>query len=89
MNYLAKCTPDCKSFKGESGQVWVKIEQMGFNKTSNPQWGSDKLARQGAKWYITIPKSLAPGEYLLRHEILGLHVAGKRMGAQFYPSVQI
>jgi len=90
MNYLAKCTPDCRSFKGDSGPVWVKIEQMGFNKTSNPQWGSDKLARQGAKWYITIPRSLAPGEYLLRHEILGLHVAGKRMGAQFYPNcVQI
>ena len=29
-------------------------------------------------------------QYLLRHEILGLHVAGTRMGAQFYPAcVQI
>jgi hypothetical protein len=36
--------------------------------------------------HVTIPPSLAPGEYLLRHEILGLHVAGQRMGAQFYPS---
>lgn len=35
---------------------------------------------------MTIPPSLAPGEYLLRHEILGLHVAGTEMGAQFYPS---
>ena len=35
---------------------------------------------------MTIPPTLAPGEYLLRHEILGLHVAGTRMGAQFYPS---
>jgi hypothetical protein len=87
MNYLAKCTPDCRSFKGDTGPVWVKVDQMGFNKTSNPQRGSDKLARQGSKWYITIPRSLAPGEYLLRYEILGLHVAGKRMGAQFYPSV--
>jgi hypothetical protein len=87
MNYLAKCTPNCGSFKGDTSPIWVKIEQMGFNKTANPQWGSDKLARLGAKWPITIPKSLAPGEYLLRHEILGLHVAGKRMGAQFYPSV--
>jgi hypothetical protein len=36
--------------------------------------------------HVTIPPSLAPGEYLLRHEILGLHVAGQPMGAQFYPS---
>jgi hypothetical protein len=35
---------------------------------------------------VTIPPTLAPGEYLLRHEILGLHVAGTKMGAQFYPS---
>lgn len=35
---------------------------------------------------MTIPPKLAPGEYLLRHEILGLHVAETRMGAQFYPS---
>lgn len=33
-----------------------------------------------------IPPKLAPGEYLLRHEILGLHVAGTIMGTQFYPS---
>lgn len=35
---------------------------------------------------MTIPKSLSNGEYLLRHEILGLHVAGNLNGAQFYPS---
>ncbi|KAL2176387.1 glycosyl hydrolase family 61-domain-containing protein [Thermothelomyces heterothallicus CBS 202.75] len=61
-SYLAHCTnDDCKSFKGDSGNVWVKIEQLAYN-------------------------PLAPGEYLLRHEILGLHVAGTVMGAQFYPS---
>ncbi|KAG7289121.1 hypothetical protein NEMBOFW57_005484 [Staphylotrichum longicolle] len=69
ITYLAHCTNnDCKSFKGDSGAVWVKIEQL-----------------QGAKWRVTIPPKLAPGEYLLRHEILGLHVAGTD-GAQFYPS---
>ena len=59
---------------------------MGYDKTKSPPWGSDFLARQGASWTVTIPASLKPGEYLLRHEILGLHVAGTRMGAQFYPS---
>ncbi|KAF2205796.1 glycoside hydrolase [Delitschia confertaspora ATCC 74209] len=86
MTYLAKCTPNCASFKGDTGAVWVKIDQMAYDTTKSPPWGSDYLAKQGATWTVTIPPQLAPGEYLLRHEILGLHVAGTRMGAQFYPS---
>ncbi|GAB1309915.1 cellulase [Madurella fahalii] len=85
MNYIAKCTPDCASFKGDSGPAWVKIDQMAFDANASPQWASDKLATLGASWTFTIPPNLADGEYLLRHEILGLHVAGTPMGAQFYP----
>jgi cellulase len=58
---------------------------MAYDKSKNPPWGSDMLARQNASWTFTVPSTLQPGEYLLRHEILGLHVAGKSMGAQFYP----
>ncbi|KAF2179501.1 lytic polysaccharide monooxygenase [Zopfia rhizophila CBS 207.26] len=86
MTYLAKCTPDCTSFKGDTGNVWVKIDQMAYDTSMNPPWGSDMLAKQGASWTVTVPPNLAPGQYILRHEILGLHVAGQRMGAQFYPS---
>ncbi|KAG8714794.1 hypothetical protein FRC11_007114, partial [Ceratobasidium sp. 423] len=65
--------------------VWVKIDQWGWDKTATPPWGSDRLAAQGAKWEVKIPASIAPGEYILRHEILGLHVAHELGGAQFYP----
>jgi cellulase len=82
---MARCPSSCSTFKGDSGPVWFKIDQMAYDKTKNPPWGSDMLGRTGAKWTVTIPKSLAPGEYLLRHEVLALHVAGKKMGAQFYP----
>ncbi|KAI9150507.1 Polysaccharide monooxygenase Cel61a [Paramyrothecium foliicola] len=86
-DYIAKCTNnDCQTFKGDSGNVWVKIGQLAYNAAANPPWASDFLRERGAKWDVTIPKTLAPGSYLLRHEILGLHVAGTRMGAQFYPS---
>jgi hypothetical protein len=86
-SYLAHCTnDDCKSFKGDKGNVWVKISQLGYNPSAQPPWASDLLREQGAKWNVVIPPTLAPGEYLLRHEILGLHVADKRMAAQFYPS---
>ncbi|KAF1918266.1 glycoside hydrolase [Ampelomyces quisqualis] len=89
MNYLADCGGNCSTFKGDTGTPWVKFDQMAYDTTKSPPWGSDFLAKQGAAWTVTIP-SLKPGEYILRHEILGLHVAGTRMGAQFYPAcVQI
>ncbi|QRV79245.1 glycoside hydrolase family 61 protein [Ceratobasidium sp. AG-Ba] len=84
--YIAKCPNGCANFKGDSGNVWVKIDQWGWDKTATPPWGSDRLAAQGAKWDVKIPAGLAAGDYILRHEILGLHVAGTLGGAQFYPS---
>ncbi|KAG8747011.1 hypothetical protein FRC10_002810 [Ceratobasidium sp. 414] len=86
MTYIAKCPNGCASFKGDTGNVWVKIDQWGWDKTATPPWGSDRLAANGAKWDVKIPAGLAPGEYLLRHEILALHVASTLGGAQFYPS---
>ncbi|KAK6530987.1 hypothetical protein TWF281_007814 [Arthrobotrys megalospora] len=86
MTYMAKCTPNCASFKGDTGSPWFKIDQFGYDATKNPPWGSDYLARQGAWWKVTVPPTIAAGEYLLRHEILGLHVASIPNEAQFYPS---
>lgn len=86
-SYIAHCPDDdCKSFKGDEGNVWVKISQQSYDPSAQVPWASDLLREQGALWKVTVPPTLAPGEYLLRHEILGLHVAGTRMGAQFYPS---
>ena len=82
MTYMAKCTNGCANFKGDSGTPWVKIDHFGWDPKQTPAWGSDRLAAQGASWTVTIPKSISNGEYLLRHEILGLHVAGTAGGAQ-------
>ena len=35
---------------------------------------------------VKIPADIAPGDYLLRAEVIALHVAGGLNGAQFYPS---
>ena len=35
---------------------------------------------------VTLPTQLAPGEYLVRQEIIGLHLAVTLGGAEFYPS---
>jgi len=35
---------------------------------------------------VTIPSTLVPGQYLLRSEIISLHLATTEGGAQFYPA---
>ncbi|KAI0073226.1 family 61 endoglucanase [Panus rudis PR-1116 ss-1] len=86
MTYIAKCPNGCANFKGDTGAVWVKIDQDQYNPSRTGfEWGENIIRMKGAKYSVHIP-DLAPGEYLLRHEILGLHVAGTLMGAQFYPN---
>lgn len=35
---------------------------------------------------VTVPNNIAPGNYLIRHEIIALHLATSLGGAEFYPS---
>lgn len=40
----------------------------------------------GGQSKVTLPATLAPGNYLIRHEIIGLHQAHTRGAAEFFPS---
>ncbi|KAH9212531.1 glycosyl hydrolase family 61-domain-containing protein [Leptodontidium sp. 2 PMI_412] len=53
------------------GAGWFKIQEAGLS------------ASQGQQ-SITIPACIAPGQYLLRAEVIALHGAGSSGGAQFY-----
>jgi hypothetical protein len=44
----------------------------------------DRLIANQGKQTITIPSCIAPGQYLLRGELIALHSAGSYPGAQFY-----
>ena len=35
---------------------------------------------------VRVPEATPPGDYLIRHEIIALHVATTQGGAEFYPS---
>ncbi|KAF9531120.1 endoglucanase-4 [Crepidotus variabilis] len=83
LNYLAKCpSTGCSTWKADTGSPWFKIQQSVY---ANGEWASDTLAKNGAKYDIHIPKNIAAGDYLLRHENLALHGASNLGGAQFYP----
>ncbi|KAJ7593510.1 glycosyl hydrolase family 61-domain-containing protein [Mycena floridula] len=83
LTYLASCgdTP-CNKFNSSKAQ-WFKIQQDG--RKANGDWlQADLLAGQTAK--VTLPSNLAAGNYIVRHEIIALHLATTKGGAEFYPS---
>ncbi|KAI0682924.1 glycosyl hydrolase family 61-domain-containing protein [Cytidiella melzeri] len=88
MTYIAKCPDGCANFKGDTGNVWVKIDQDQYNpdRGSDLAWGEELLRLKNSIYSVNVPAGLENGEYILRHEILGLHVASTVMGAQFYPN---
>ena len=68
----------------------MKIDEQGWlNSTGwaalGGTWASDVLIANRFAWLVRIPESLAPGAYVLRHEIIALHVADEKDGAQSYP----
>jgi cellulase len=74
-------------FNSNAGSLsFAKIAQKGLISGSNPgNWAADELIANGNSWNIQIPSSVAPGQYVLRHEIIALHSANNANGAQFYP----
>ena len=74
MVYLAKCpSSGCNSWDG-AGKVWFKIAHEGLvsGTQQNGKWAGDTIL-DTLDWTVTIPASLAPGEYLIRHDLLALH----------------
>ena len=77
--YLKKVS-DAKTDSG-IGNGWFKIAEDAFDGT---KWGVDRLIANQGKQTITIPACIAPGQYLLRGELIALHAASSPGGAQFY-----
>lgn len=83
LTYIAKCSGSCT--KADKNTLrWVKIQEAGIN-YSTQEWASAAMVKQKGVWTVTVPKSIAPGEYVFRHETIALHGAGSANGAQNYP----
>lgn len=65
-----------------SGLKWFKVAEDGLD--SSGQWGVDRLISNGGWVDFTLPSCVAPGDYLLRAEVIALHSASKSGEAQFY-----
>lgn len=65
---------------------FTKISEGALLEGSNPgTWVTDTLIAQNNSADVQLPSGLAAGNYVLRHEIIGLHSAGSANGAQAYP----
>ncbi|KXJ91409.1 glycoside hydrolase [Microdochium bolleyi] len=89
IDYIADCRGDCRTVD-KSKLEWVKIAEMGQlelgrGSGSTGRWADDLLFGSDMTWKVRIPKQLAPGQYVLRHEIIALHEGHLDGGAQFYP----
>ena len=86
LTYLARCGGDCSTVDKTTLQ-FVKIDSAGLinDNTIPGDWASDQLIAASNSWTLTIPPSIAPGGYVLRHEIIALHSADEKDGAQNYP----
>jgi len=61
---------------------WFKIGQMGLPSSSPDYWGTQVLNNNCGHFDVKIPAGITPGNYLLRAEVIALHVAGSVGGAQ-------
>lgn len=83
MAYLAKV--DNATTASASGAKWFKIAEDSFD-TSSRKWGVDNMVANKGWSYFTMPSCIAPGQYLLKIDLLALHSAKTAGGAQFYTS---
>ncbi len=89
LSYLAPAGGDFKKID-KVNLRFVKIEELGLlRNSSNPADGgiyaADRLINQGNRWQVKIPDFVAPGNYVLRHEIIALMEAADYDKAQHYP----
>lgn len=91
LTYLAACNGSCSSANAATLK-WNKIDELGWINGSDPDgmglggtWATDVLRRNNASWMVQVPEGLIEGEYVLRNEIMALHVAEMVDGAQAYP----
>ncbi|KIP02409.1 carbohydrate-binding module family 1 protein [Phlebiopsis gigantea 11061_1 CR5-6] len=82
--YMAK-VGDATTAVGSSAS-WFKVNEMGLPSSNPDYWATEVLNDNCGHFTFTVPTDIAPGNYLIRPEVIALHVASSVGGAQFYMS---
>ncbi|KAF2825731.1 glycoside hydrolase [Ophiobolus disseminans] len=81
INYIAPCNGDCTTLTPSSLR-WSKFSQSAI--VSPGVWVTDTLIKNNFVTSTVLPAKLAPGNYVIRHEIIALHGGQNDNGAQLY-----
>ncbi|EKM57567.1 glycoside hydrolase family 61 protein [Phanerochaete carnosa HHB-10118-sp] len=82
--YMAK-VDDATTAVGSAAD-WFKVDEMGLPSSNPDYWATEVLNDNCGHFTFTVPEGIAPGNYLIRAEVIALHVASSVGGAQFYMS---
>ena len=97
LSYLAACASDTGCTGADKTALrWTKVdgslpvvEQVtgagAWGGVPGERWATDVMIAANNSWQVAIPAGLKTGAYVLRHEAIALHYAGKEGGAQNYP----
>ncbi|KAK5070341.1 hypothetical protein LTR64_000011 [Lithohypha guttulata] len=86
LTYLANCNGECTNV-AKTDLLFNKIDEVGLIQggSSPGQWAVNELLANNNSWTVTIPSQVAPGNYVLRNEIIALQEAQTLGRAQNYP----
>jgi cellulase len=77
---------------GEQTELeFFKVSEVGWSSAGGPTWATggtwatDIMMRNNLTWNVTVPKSVKPGHYVMRFEIIALQMAFAE-GAEVYPA---
>jgi cellulase len=79
---MTRAKVDNAATASPSGLKWFKVSEDGLD--ASGQWGVDRLINNNGWVDFNLPTCIAPGDYLLRAEIIALHSASTAGQAQFY-----
>ncbi|KAK3904435.1 lytic polysaccharide monooxygenase [Staphylotrichum tortipilum] len=86
MAYCGSEPTDCVGFDAAGGRHWFKIAQEGLSEGTvrAGTWAQKRLvgAEGNYTWPVTVPEGMKGGAYLIRHELIALHVP---FTPEFYP----
>ncbi|KAH7343174.1 glycosyl hydrolase family 61-domain-containing protein [Rhizoctonia solani] len=84
ITYMAKVPSGQTADKFDASKGdFFKVHQEG---QEGKKWYLERLMKLGTTMSVPIPKELEDGDYIMRHEIIALHLADQKGGAEFYSS---
>ncbi|KAG9112163.1 hypothetical protein FRC07_007987, partial [Ceratobasidium sp. 392] len=86
MTYLAQVPAGQTADKFDTKATkFFKVDQTGQTGGAGSGWVQASI-KDGKTYSLTLPANLPAGDYIMRHELIALHFAEKKDGAQFYPA---